>query len=90
MANIVGKVALLQGQAYAKNADGSQRLLKVGDVVYEGEVIVTAANSRVELDFDGGQHFLLREKETVTLDSAVIGNEPPEARDAALIKRRAA
>jgi hypothetical protein len=87
MANIVGKVALLQGQAVARGADGSQRALKVGDVVYEGEVIVTAANSRVELALEGGNTFLLRAKETVTLDKAVIGNELPEARDAALLDR---
>ncbi len=87
MANIIGKVALLQGHAYAKGPDGRERALKVGDVVYEGDVIVTAANSRVELAFEGGQHYLVRGNETVTLDKAVLGDELPEARDAALIGR---
>ncbi|MBI4995392.1 MAG: retention module-containing protein, partial [Rhodocyclales bacterium] len=87
MANAVGKVALLEGQAFARGQDGSQRALKVGDVVMEGEVIVTGAGSRVELAFEGGQSFLLREKETVTLDKSVLGIDLPEGHDAALLDR---
>ncbi len=85
--NIVGKVAVLQGQAFARAKDGTQRKLKVGDAVFENEVIVTAENSRIELEFDSGKVFLLRAKETVTLDSAVIGSELPENRNAALLDR---
>ncbi|MBK7136275.1 MAG: retention module-containing protein [Rhodocyclales bacterium] len=85
--NIIGKVAVLQGQAFARAKDGTQRKLKVGDAVFENEVIVTAENSRVELEFDNGKIFLLRAKETVTLDSAVIGSELPENRNAALLDR---
>jgi hypothetical protein len=87
MANAVGTVALLEGQAFARGKDGSQRALKVGDVVMEGEVIVTGAGSHVELAFEGGQSFLLREKETVTLDNAVLGTDLPEGHDAALLDR---
>jgi hypothetical protein len=85
--NVVGKVAVVQGQAFARAKDGTQRPLKVGDVVYENEVIVTAENSRVELEFDSGKLFLLRANETATLDSAVVGSELPESRNAALLDR---
>ncbi|HTY03563.1 MAG TPA: retention module-containing protein, partial [Rhodocyclaceae bacterium] len=87
MANVVGKVAFIQGQAFVRAADGSQHALKVGDPVLEGEVIVTGPNSRVELAFDGGQTFLLREQETVTIDQSVIGTELPGHHEAALLDR---
>ncbi|MBZ0144293.1 MAG: retention module-containing protein [Rhodocyclaceae bacterium] len=85
--NVVGKVVLVQGQAFARAKDGTQRPLKVGDVVHENEVIVTGENGRVEIEFDTGKVFLLRASETVTLDSAVVGSELPENRNAALIDR---
>ncbi|HZV54569.1 MAG TPA: retention module-containing protein, partial [Rhodocyclaceae bacterium] len=85
--NVIGRVAVLQGQAFVRGQDGSQRLLKVGDVVREGEAIVTGPNSHVELAFEGGQTFLLREQETVTLDKTVFGTDLPEGRDAALLGR---
>ena len=85
--NVVGKVSVVQGQAFARAKDGTQRPLKVGDVVFENEAIVTGANGRVELEFDTGKVFLLRAKETVTLDSAVIGSELPDVRNAALLDR---
>jgi hypothetical protein len=87
MANAVGKVALLEGQAFVRGNDGSQRALKVGDTVMEGDVIVTASGSRVELAFDSGRDLLVREKETVTLDKSVLGVDLPEGHDAALLDR---
>ena len=45
--DIIGKVASIQGQAFIQAQDGSRRPLKVGDLVHEGEVILTADNSRV-------------------------------------------
>ncbi|MBX3678426.1 MAG: retention module-containing protein, partial [Rhodocyclaceae bacterium] len=85
--DIIGKVASIQGQAFIQAQDGSRRPLKVGDLVHEGEVILTADNSRVELEFNDGKAFLLRANETVTLDAAVIGAELPEPRNAALLDR---
>jgi len=85
MANIVGRVAVLEGKAVAMAKDGSQRSLKVGDPVYEGEVIVSGPNSHVELAFDNGRTYLVHEKETVTLDSTVFGSDLPEGRDATLL-----
>jgi len=84
---VVGKVALLEGQAIARAADGSQRLLKLGDVVYEGETIVTGAGSRVELAFEAGRTYLVREQEAVALDATVHGGDLPDSRDAALLGR---
>ncbi|MDI1239874.1 MAG: retention module-containing protein, partial [Polaromonas sp.] len=86
-ANVVGNVVLIEGIAFAQNSDGDQRLLKFGDPVFEGEVIVTAAGGRVELAFDQGGKFLLRSRETVTLDSTVFGNVLPDVNSGALLPR---
>ncbi|HET6827283.1 MAG TPA: retention module-containing protein, partial [Ramlibacter sp.] len=86
---VVGTVVLLEGVAFARNAQGQQRQLKFGDAVFEGEVIVTLADSRVELAFENGTKFVMRAKETVTLDSTVFGNELvlPGSEDGGLLER---
>ncbi|MDO9192337.1 MAG: retention module-containing protein, partial [Undibacterium sp.] len=84
-ANIVGKVVALQGQASVRSVDGSQHQLKLGDVIYENDVIITAANGRVELSFDEGRSYLLRESETVTLDASVYAPAQSEVANAALL-----
>ena len=42
----VARVSAIQGQAQAKAEDGSLRPLRVGDFVYEGEIIVAGPNTR--------------------------------------------
>ncbi len=86
-ANVVGKVVLIEGVAFAQNTDGEQRQLKFGDPVFEGEVLVTTAGGRVELAFDQGGKFLLRSRETVTLDSTVFDNILPDGNGGALLTR---
>nr|MBP8897046.1 retention module-containing protein [Sulfuritalea sp.] len=83
--NVVGKVASVEGQVFAKGPDGSVRQLKVGDPVYEGDSIVTSASGRVELSFDNGNVYFLRDKESVTLDGMVLGGRTADAREAALM-----
>ncbi|MFZ6750822.1 retention module-containing protein, partial [Undibacterium sp. Ren11W] len=84
-ANIVGKVVALQGQAIVRSSDGSQHQLHLGDVIYENDVIVTEANGRVELAFDQGRTYLLREGETVTLDASVFAPAQTDITNAALL-----
>ena len=68
-ANVVAKVVLVVGQAYAKSSNGSMRKLAVGDVIREGEQIVTSQGGRVELAFDDGTVRLARVNEPVHPDS---------------------
>ncbi|WP_077592468.1 tandem-95 repeat protein [Polaromonas sp. A23] len=86
-AKVVGNVVLIEGVAFAQNAEGEQRQLRFGDPVFEGEVIVTTAGGRVELAFDQGGKFLLRSRETVTLDSTVFDNLLPDGNSGALLTR---
>lgn len=54
MTNAVATVAFIQGQAWAKAADGTMRPLSLGAVLNEGEIVVTAQGARVELEFGQG------------------------------------
>ncbi|WP_183329308.1 retention module-containing protein, partial [Halomonas campaniensis] len=47
----IATVTAITGQAWARDADGNLRELRVGDTLQEGEVLVTSDNGRVELDF---------------------------------------
>ncbi|MDP1611155.1 MAG: retention module-containing protein, partial [Sulfuritalea sp.] len=84
-ANVIGKVASVEGQVFAKGASGAMRQLKVGDPVFEGEVVQTPAGGRVELAFNNGTAYFLRDKETVTLDGMVFGGRAMDAKEAALM-----
>ncbi|MBC3809128.1 retention module-containing protein, partial [Undibacterium seohonense] len=83
--NIIGKVVALQGQAIIKSPDGKQHVLKVGDVVYENDVIVAAPGAQVELAFDSGHNYLVRQNETVTLDASVFAASQTDIAKAALL-----
>ncbi|MCE9663925.1 retention module-containing protein, partial [Halomonas sp. M5N1S17] len=47
----IATVVSISGQAWARDADGNMRELRVGDTLAEGESLVTSDNGRVELDF---------------------------------------
>ena len=50
----VGTVVQLTGTAWARAEDGSMRPLQQGDVLYEGEAVITAHEGRVELELTDG------------------------------------
>ena len=53
MAQVIGTVATLTGQAFAKSPDGSTRVLSVGDELSQGDVLVTSTGSKVEIQLPG-------------------------------------
>ena len=86
--NIIGKVSKLTGKAFAKGTNGELRELQIGDPVYEGEVVVAAAGAKVELAFNNGGAYFIRDNESVTLDGMVFGDRTVESLDAALKGQR--
>ncbi|MCZ0925777.1 Ig-like domain-containing protein [Vreelandella janggokensis] len=50
----IATVVTITGQAWARDPDGNLRELAVGDVLQEGETLVTSTNGSVQLDFDDG------------------------------------
>jgi hypothetical protein len=71
--NPIGKVASVKGEAFAKAEDGSLRQVRLGDPVYEGEVVQAAPGGHVELAFRDGAAYFLRDRESVTLDGMSFG-----------------
>src|SRR5690606_35784149 len=55
MSNPVATVSVLSGKVWAKSPDGQLRLLSKGSPVYAEEVIVTASDASVELNFNDDQ-----------------------------------
>ena len=63
----VARVSAIQGKAFVKAADGTMHPLRVGDVIYEGDVVVTNGASRVDLATPDSLSHVMRGNETLTL-----------------------
>ncbi|TNV18848.1 retention module-containing protein, partial [Buttiauxella sp. B2] len=55
MSNLLGVIRAVIGQVYVVAADGSQRLLKEGDRIFNGEEIVTGDSGAVSVSLPNGQ-----------------------------------
>ena len=49
MAIEAGKVTIVVGKFVAVGSDGSQRVLKVGDIVYDGEIVKSNGGTQIEI-----------------------------------------
>ena len=90
MAKFVGTISKLTGVVLARAEDGSTRELKLGDDVFEGEVLVTGDEALVEVMFQnappivvpGNRELLLSGEVTVdrrnTITDAVLAGETPQ------------
>ncbi|MDO9422064.1 MAG: retention module-containing protein, partial [Herminiimonas sp.] len=85
-ARVIGKVVALQGEVFIRGEDGTRTLLKLGDQVHEGDVIITGANASVELESNNGAVYNIRQAEVVTLDTTIFDVDA-EAHNAALLAR---
>ncbi|WP_447046099.1 retention module-containing protein [Vreelandella sp. H-I2] len=79
----------MSGQAWARDEAGNLRELSIGDVLQEGEVLITSSNGSVELDFadgsglnlvEGGQQVVVtpemaNESVVTTEDSSVLDED---------------
>jgi hypothetical protein len=81
----LARVSAIQGKAFARDQDGNLRQLHIGDVIYEGDVVVTGAGSRVDLATPDSHSLVLRANETLTVDAEVFATVKPDATDAALL-----
>ncbi|MBV1790124.1 retention module-containing protein, partial [Marinobacterium sp. D7] len=59
MSEVIGNVSFLNGVAVAVSADGTERVLMVGDVIYADEVIRTGPDARIEIAMDAGSPVVL-------------------------------
>lgn len=87
--NVVGKVGALVGRAFAENADGVRRELKLNDPIYAEDVILTYGGGRVEVVFGPNNTYLVAENLRVPMDSTIYGDGEPEATQLAVLERDA-
>ncbi len=81
----VARVSAVQGKAFAKGENGEMRQLHVGDPIFQGDVLVTAAGAHVDLATADGRTLAIQANETVTVDAEVAGAFKPDATDSALL-----
>uniref|UniRef100_UPI0025BB4DE6 retention module-containing protein n=1 Tax=Halomonas sp. TaxID=1486246 RepID=UPI0025BB4DE6 len=76
----IATVISITGQAWARDADGNLRELRVGDTLQEGEILVTADNARVQLDFgDGLDPTLIEGGQQVAMTTELDSGQPVAA-----------
>ena len=79
-----GKVVSLTGKVLAIAADGSQRILKLGDIVATGERLVVPADGAIELQGSNGFIVKIAEARDLTITDDVFGLQGTDATDAAI------
>jgi hypothetical protein len=76
-ASAAGQVAFLRGAASARQPDEPQRLLREGDPVRPGDLIVTAEDTTLRIEFaDGTRAFLGSRTEMRVRSYAAAGDDP--------------
>ncbi len=86
---VVGKVGSLTGKAYARNEIGEKRSLKLGDEIYEGDLVLADAGGRVEIDFGVGRSYAVADGQQVVIDTTIYGDGEIEATRLAVLERDA-
>ncbi|MDC7715380.1 retention module-containing protein, partial [Vogesella sp. LYT5W] len=84
MAVAQGKVVAITGKVIAVAVDGSQRILKAGDVVAVGERLIVPADAVIELQAANGNTVRIAEARDLTITDDVFGNMVADASDAAI------
>ena len=67
----IGFIAEITGNAQIRTLEGVIKVASVGDIVKEGETIVTGANSSVVIDFNSGEKLNIGARAEVLLDETV-------------------
>ena len=79
----IATVVAVTGTAYARNADGELREIRPGDVLLEGETIVTPDGGTVELSLSDGSPMVVDVPE-LTLTTDMVADLAPGADESAV------
>ncbi|MEQ6289771.1 retention module-containing protein, partial [Vogesella sp. GCM10023246] len=79
-----GKIVAISGKIIAVAADGTQRILKVGDIVAVGERLIVPADGNIELQTNDGNIVKIAEARDLTITDDVFGHAGHDSTDAAL------
>ncbi|MCK8515469.1 retention module-containing protein [Methylonatrum kenyense] len=77
MAEVIALVVAVQGEVIARAPDGSERVLAVGDEIFENEIIITGEGARITLDSLDGQPFVVEANQETLMSRELAGREPP-------------
>lgn len=83
-------VVSVQGEAFARSADGSMRRLASGDSIREGEVVMTSASAQVSLRSADGQMLVVNAQESFKFGPEASQATAPDAGEAAILAGAAA
>jgi len=75
--NHVGTVVYVTGDVVVKTDDISWRLVKVGDKLYQDEVIITPGDGIVKIALDHGSFIELKQGQRLVLDEVIFDQEIP-------------
>ncbi len=79
-----GKVVAIIGKIIAIAPDGSERILKLGDIVATGERLIIPADGVIELQSGNGNIVRIAEARDLTITDDVFNPTPGDASDAAI------
>jgi VCBS repeat-containing protein len=80
----------VQGEAFARSADGSMRRLASGDSIREGEVVMTSAGAQVSLRSIDGRTVVVNAQESFKFGPEANRATAPDAGEAAILAGTAA
>ncbi|MDT8877943.1 retention module-containing protein, partial [Halomonas saccharevitans] len=81
----IATIISITGQAWARDASGDLRELRVGDTLQEGEILVTSDNGRVVLDFaDGLDPTVIGEGQEIAISADLDAEQPVTAEEASV------
>lgn len=80
----IATVVAVIGKAYARNADGELRELKPGDVLLEGETVVTPDGGSVELALADGSPFVVADVPEMLLTRDIVAERAAGAEESAI------
>ncbi|MFP5401427.1 MAG: retention module-containing protein, partial [Gammaproteobacteria bacterium] len=86
MAEIIASVIAVTGSVFARDADGNVRALKPGDVLRQGDTVLTDQGGRVELVSAGGEPFELGEGQTLRISAEMSDDARPSSDEAELVQ----
>ena len=80
----IATVTALQGEVFARNADGELRALQLGDALYEGEVLVPAQGGSAELTLSDGSQLVFNQPTETSLTNDLLADRASGADESAV------
>ncbi|MEQ9462926.1 MAG: retention module-containing protein, partial [Haliea sp.] len=80
----IATVTAITGKAYARSAEGELRELRPGDVLLEGETVVTPDGGAVELALEDGSPFVISDVSELALTRDIVAERAAAADESAV------